>query len=141
MKKPLRTFLLVRAVLDDNEVPYLVAHPGMPSRKVGIRRVANPPEKPDHYAEHFEPCAHVVDAGDALHLAHYRREAKAGTLQILGECSKQSLHDAELHFAAAATAASKLATPAPSPTAAPAATPTPDAAPTPATAPTAARAE
>ena len=94
MRKPLLTFLLVRAKLDENEVPYLVADPRMPSRRVGIRRVSSPPSAPDHYADHFEPFAHVVDATDIRHLAHYREAEKAQTLEILGQCQAKDASEA-----------------------------------------------
>jgi hypothetical protein len=103
MKKPIRTFLLVRAVLDENEIPYLVADPRIPSRKVGIRRKATPPAEPGHFADHFEPFAHVVDATDPRHLAHYRAEEKAGALEILRECKAMSADEAERKLAPAPT--------------------------------------
>lgn len=86
MRKPLKTFLLVRAALDENDVPYLVANPSMPARRVGIRHRDDKPATLDHFADHFEPFAHVVDASDVRHLAHYRSEERAGTLEVLGQC-------------------------------------------------------
>jgi hypothetical protein len=95
MRPPPRTFLLVRAKLDENDVPYLVANPAIPARKVGIKRVDQPPKDPAHFAEHFEPHAHVIEVANLIHLAHYRKEAAAGTLEILGQCQAASLHEAE----------------------------------------------
>jgi hypothetical protein len=113
MKRPLRTYLLVRAVLDDNEVPFLVADPSMPSRRVGIRRVANPPKEPLHFAEHFEPFAHVVDATNMLHLAHYRTEEKAGCLEILGQCQAQDQSEAMAKLAPEPSPVAKTTSPKP----------------------------
>lgn len=109
MKKTL-TFLLVRAVLDENGVPYLVADPRMPSRRVGIRRAAEPPASLDHYAEHFEAHAHVVDATDIRHLAHYREAEKAKTLEILGQCQASDAAEAAQKLTPKTTAALAAAT-------------------------------
>jgi hypothetical protein len=100
MRQPPKTFIFVRAALDVNDVPYLVADPRAPARKVGIRRVAEAPKDPQHFAEHFEPHGHVVDVSNILHLAHFRKEQEAGTLEILGQCQAKDAEEAALKFAA-----------------------------------------
>jgi hypothetical protein len=104
MKKPPRTFLLVEAVLDENDVPYLVADPRAPSRRVGVERINPVPQHVDHFAEHFRPRAHPIDATNPLHRAHYQLEAAAGTLKILGTCQAKDADDAAAKFAAVAKA-------------------------------------
>jgi hypothetical protein len=125
MRPPPRTFLLVRAKLDENDVPYLVADPSMPARRVGIRRVEKAPAQPGHFGEHFEPHPHVHEVTDIRHLAHFRSEAAAGTLEILGQCQARDLHEAaqKLQPPAPTTARTGALPPAES------ATPTKDAAP------------
>jgi hypothetical protein len=117
MKKPLRSYILVEAVLDENDVPYLVADCRATSRRVGVERVHPVPTSPDHFAEHFKPRAHAVDVTDVLHLAHYRMEADAGTLRIVGpvqaadpEEALTKLEALELAAAAAAAAAASSST-------------------------------
>lgn len=143
MKKPLKTFLLVRAALDENEVPYLVADPCQPNRRVGIKRrewprdpknpehPGQPPDQLDHFADHFEPFAHVVDASDIRHLAHYREEEKAKTLEILGQCQARTPEEAMTKLAPEPPPAARAtpAAPAPAPASAAPAKPSPVAAP------------
>jgi hypothetical protein len=114
MKKRARTFYLVEAVVDDNGVPFLVADAGFPSRRVGVKRAANPPESAEHFAEHFEPHAHVVDASNALHAAHYKLEAAAGTLKILGACQAMTVAEAVTALQPPSTAPSTAPPAAPS---------------------------
>lgn len=96
MRKPPRTFLLVEAALDDNHVPYLVADPAVPSRRVGVERISPPPAAADldHFADQFRPRKHVVDATDARHLGHFQAAADAQTLKILNRCQAPDLAEA-----------------------------------------------
>ncbi len=126
MKKPFKTWLLVEAALDENDVPYLVADPRAPSRRVGIKRrewprdpaapehPGKPPEHLDHFAERFVSFAHVVDASGPGHLAHYRKEQTAKTLLIHGQCQARDEAEA-LTLLAPAPPASSAAPASPSP--------------------------
>jgi hypothetical protein len=95
MRQPPKTWLLVEALPDENDVLYLVADPKTPSRRVGVKWKTERPTSPDHFAEHFQAHTHVVDATDIRHLVHYRAAEKAGTLKIHGQCQAATREEAE----------------------------------------------
>lgn len=117
MKKPPKTWLLVEALPDENDVLYLVADPRAPHRKVGVKFKDVRPTSPDHFAEHFEPHAHLVEVENGIHLAHYRAAAAAQTLKILHEV-QAATHDEAVEKIAShrATQAPVHEPPAPVPT-------------------------